>query len=65
MGELPLPKKMEKENNGYFDVEKKHVVIGEQLPKIQEKNKLVGKADPKKKSDDGLMGYKPESVKDV
>ena len=32
--ELPVKKKVDKENNGYFDVEKKHVVIGEQLPKM-------------------------------
>lgn len=30
-----LPKKkIDKENNGFFDVEKKHIVIGEQLPKM-------------------------------
>lgn len=27
-------KKVEKENEGYYDVEKKHIVIGEQLPKM-------------------------------
>ena len=34
LGELPAKKKIEKENNGFFDVDKRHVVIGEQLPKL-------------------------------
>jgi hypothetical protein len=34
LGELPIKKKIDKENNGFFDVDKKHVVIGEQLPKM-------------------------------
>ena len=28
LGELPAKKKIDKENNGFFDVEKKHIVIG-------------------------------------
>lgn len=28
LGELPARKKIDKENSGYFDVQKKHVVIG-------------------------------------
>lgn len=32
--DLPPKKKIQKENEGYFDVDKKHVVIGEQLPKM-------------------------------
>jgi len=34
LAELIPKKKLDKENEGYFDVEKKHVVIGEQLPKM-------------------------------
>ena len=34
LGELLPKKKLDKENEGYFDVEKKHIVIGEQLPKM-------------------------------
>lgn len=34
LGELPIKKKIDKENNGFFDVDKKHVVIGEQLPNM-------------------------------
>lgn len=34
LGELLPKKKIDKENEGYFDVEKKHIVIGEQLPKM-------------------------------
>lgn len=32
--ELPPKKKIDKENNGHFDIQKKHIVIGEQLPKM-------------------------------
>lgn len=42
--ELPQKKKIQKENEGYFDVDKKHVVIGEQLPKMY----LLFKLDKKK-----------------
>ena len=34
LGEMPTKKNIDKENNGFFDVDKKHVVIGEQLPKM-------------------------------
>ena len=43
-----------------YDVDKKHIVIGEQLPKIQEKNKAAPPKEAKKKSEDSLLGYKPE-----
>jgi len=56
---------VEKENEGYFDVNKRHVVIGEQLPKIIDKNKQFTKDKDKKKTDDLILGYKPEINKNV
>ena len=34
LGEYVSKKIVDKENSGFFDVEKKHIVIGEQLPKM-------------------------------
>ena len=47
----PVPEKLlvDKENDGFFNVNEKFTVIGEQLPKLKQKNKPAPKTNPKQK----------------
>lgn len=69
LGELLPKKKIDKENDGYFDVEKKHIVIGEQLPKMYHLsysvNKKTSQTYRKSRNVKMTMDYKAISPKTI